>query len=105
MIRIVPRKTKVKLEFVKGFTGLDLLIAFVLVAVLIVLAASNFIPFPGNIWIAIVWAVLSISLFFKIADSDRMYVTIAHLIRYSMQKKKYVKNPKKGKKHKRHHSF
>ncbi len=94
MVRIVPRKTKVKLEFVKGFTGIDLVIALVVCAVLIVLAASNF---PGHIWIAMAWAILGISLFFKIADSDRFYVTISHLARYSMQKKKYEKSPKKGK--------
>ncbi|MBP3345045.1 MAG: ATP-binding protein [Clostridia bacterium] len=97
MVRIVPRKTKVKLEFIRGFTGLDILIAVILLALTIVLAASNFIPFPGNIWVAIAFAIFSISLFFKIADSDRFYVTVVHLMRYSMQKKKYTKNPKKGK--------
>ena len=79
MVRIIPRKTKVKLEFVKGVTGIDLLIGLVAIAVLIVLAASNF---PGHIWIALVWAILAISLFFKIADSDRFYVTISHLARF-----------------------
>ncbi len=94
MVRVVPRRTKVKLEFVKGFTGIDLLIALVVAAVLIVLAASNF---PGHIWIAMAWAIIGLSLFFKIADSDRFYVTLTHLARFSMQKKKYLKAPKSGK--------
>lgn len=94
MVRIVPRRTKVKLEFVKGFTGIDLIIAIIAAAVLVVLAASNF---PGHIWIAIVWGIVGLSLFFKIADSDRFYVTLTHLARFSMQKKKYEKNPKRGK--------
>ena len=94
MVRIIPRRTKVKLEFMKGVTGIDLLIGVIAVVVLILLAASNF---EGHIWIALVWAIFSISLFFKIADSDRFYVTIMHLARFSMQKKKYEKNPKKGK--------
>ena len=93
MVRIVPRRTKVKLEFVRGFTGIDLVIALIVAAVLIVLAASNF---PGHIWIAMAWAILGLSLFFKSADSDRFYVTIAHLARFSMQKKKYEKSPKSG---------
>ncbi|MBQ8909025.1 MAG: ATP-binding protein [Clostridia bacterium] len=97
MVRIVPRKTKVKLEFIRGFTGLDILLAVVMLAILIVLAASRFGDNNANIWVAMVWAILSFSMFFKIADSDRLYVTIGHLIRYSMQKKKYVKNPKRGK--------
>ncbi len=94
MVRIVPRRTKVKLEFVKGVTGIDLIIAIIAIAILIVLAASNF---PGHIWIALVWAILGISLFFKIADSDRFYVTLAHMSKFSMQKKKYEKKPAKGK--------
>ena len=94
MVRIIPRRTKVKLEFMKGVTGIDLLIGVVAAVVLILLAASNF---DGHVWIAMVWAIFSISLFFKIADSDRFYVTIIHLARFSMQKKKYEKNPKKGK--------
>ncbi len=94
MVRIVPRRTKVKLEFIRGFTGIDLVIALVVAAVLIVLAASNF---PGHIWIAMVWAILGLSLFFKIADSDRFYVTLTHLAKYSLQKKKYSKAPKSGK--------
>lgn len=94
MVRIVPRKTKVKLEFVRGFTGIDLVLALIVCAVLVVLAASNF---PGHIWVAMAWAVLGLSLFFKIADSDRFYVTIGHLVRYSMQKKKYEKTPKNKK--------
>lgn len=94
MIRIIPRRTKVKLEFIRGFTAFDLVLAVIAVVVLIVLAASNF---PGHIWVAMVWAILGISLFFKVADSDRFYVTLAHLARFSMQKKKYEKAPKKGK--------
>ena len=94
MIRIVPRRTKVKLEFVKGFTALDLLLASIAVVVLIVLIASNF---DGHIWVAMVWAIFTLAMFFKIADSDRFYVTITHMVRFSMQKKKYEKNPKSGK--------
>jgi ABC-type dipeptide/oligopeptide/nickel transport system ATPase component len=94
VIRIIPRKTKVKLEFVRGFTGLDLIIAIIAIAVLGVLIASNF---PGAIWVAVVWAIFSISLFFKIADSERFYVTISYLARFSMQKKKYLKTVAKGK--------
>lgn len=94
MVRIVPRRTKVKLEFVRGITAIDLILAIVLLAVLAVLIASNF---PGHYWIAVVWAIFGISLFFKIADSDRFYVTVMHLVRFSMQKKKYEKKPAKGK--------
>ena len=94
MVRIIPRRTKVKLEFVRGVTGTDLIIAIIAIAILIVLAASNF---PGHIWIALVWAILGISLFFKIADSDRFYVTMGHLARFSMQKKEIWKETQERK--------
>lgn len=94
MVRIVPRRTKVKLEFVRGFTAIDLLLAAIAAVVLIVLIAANF---SGHIWVAMVWAIFAIAMFFKIADSDRFYVTITHLVRFSMQKKKYEKTPKSGK--------
>lgn len=96
MVRIVPRRTKVKLEFVKGFTGIDLVIALVVAAVFIVLIAAN-LPNNMGIWLGIAWAIVGLSMFFKIADSDRFYVTIMHLMRFSMQKKKYEKAPKNGK--------
>lgn len=95
MVRVIPRRTKVKLEFIRGVTGLDLIIALVAAAVFGVLVGANF--FPGSYWLAIVWAIFAVALFFKIADSERLYVTISHLIRFSMQKKTYNKAPKKGK--------
>ena len=94
MVRVVPRRTKVKLEFMKGVTGIDLILALVLSAVLAVLIASNF---TGHIWFAVAWGVFGFSMFFKVADSDRFYVTLVHLARFFMQKKKYEKKPAKGK--------
>ncbi len=94
MVRIIPRRTKVRLEFIRGITGIDLIIAIVACAVLGVLIGSNF---TGSIWVALVWGVFAVSLFFKISDGERMYVTISYLVRFSMQKKKYTKAPEKGK--------
>ena len=85
-MRIIPRKTKVKLEFVKGVTGLDLIIAVIVVAVAVILFASNF---ANHIWIALVWLIVGVSLFFKFADEERFYVTITHLFRFFVQKKKF----------------
>lgn len=96
MVRVIPRKTKVKLEFVKGFTGLDLLVAIVAVALFGVLIGSG-TSRTGFLIAAIIWGIFSISLFFKIADSERFYVTLSYMIRFTMQKKKYEKAPKKGK--------
>ncbi len=86
MQRIIPRKTKVKLEFIRGITGLDLILAVFGVAIAVILFASNF---PGHFWIAGVFTILYASMFIKIADDERMYVTIAYLFRFAAQKKKF----------------
>ncbi len=95
MVRVIPRRTKVKLEFIRGITGIDLIIAIVAAVVFGLLVGANF--FTGSYWLGIVWAIFAISLFFKISDSERMYVTISYLVRFSMQKKNYVKSSPKGK--------
>lgn len=86
MQRIIPRKTKVKLEFIRGITGLDLILAVFGVAIAVILFASNF---PGHFWIAGVFTIVYASMFIKIADDERMYVTIAYLFRFAAQKKKF----------------
>lgn len=96
MQRVIPRKTKVKLEFARGITGFDLIIAVIIVAVGVVLFASNF---DYHIWIGLVWCIVGCSLFFKIADDERFYVTISHLFRFMAQKKKFsISDGKKKKK-------
>lgn len=97
MQRIIPRKTKVKLEFIRGVTGLDLILMILGGATAIILFASNF---EGHFWIAAVFTIFYVSIFIKIADDERLYVTCAHLFRFMAQKKKFsdqgLKKNKKG---------
>ncbi|MBP3619286.1 MAG: DUF87 domain-containing protein, partial [Clostridia bacterium] len=91
MVRVIPRKTKVKSEFIRGFTGVDLILALAFIAIAIVLFMSQF-PIPSlNIWLAIAWVIVAVSMFLKPADDSRFYVTIIFLLRYSAQKKKFSK--------------
>ncbi|MBR2107567.1 MAG: hypothetical protein IJ937_09895, partial [Treponema sp.] len=94
MQRLIPRKTKVKLEFLKGITVLDLILAAVGVAGFIVLILANQIPFS----IALVFAIVWVSLFFKVSEDERFYTTIVYLFRFFAQKKKFSANKKNGKK-------
>ncbi|MBE7076113.1 MAG: DUF87 domain-containing protein [Clostridiales bacterium] len=95
MVRIIPRKTKVKSEFIRGVTGLDVLLALIFIAIAIILFIADF---PLHIWIAIGWIIIAISMFFKFTDDTRFYTTLIFLLRYSVQKKKFVKGQeKKGK--------
>ncbi len=95
MVRIIPRKTKVRFEFFRGVTGLDVLLGFVFAAIAAVLFAANF---EFHIWIGVAWLIIAVSLFFKLADDDRFYVTLVYLLKYSVQKKRFSKGKgeKKG---------
>ncbi len=94
MQRLIPRKTKVKLEFIKGVTVLDLILAVVGVAGVIILILANQIPFS----IALVFAIVWVSLFFKVSEDERFYTTIVYLFRFFAQKKRFSINKKSGKK-------
>ncbi len=95
MVRVIPRKTKVKSEFIRGVTGLDLILGLVFIAVAIVLFLANF---DFHVWIAIAWLIIALSMFLKLADEERFYVTIVFLLRYSVQKKKFSKGDGEKKK-------
>lgn len=95
MQRIIPRKTKVKLEFIRGITGIDLILGVIGAAIAVVLFASNF---HGHFWIAGVYTIFFLSIFIKISDDERLYVTCAYLFRFMAQKKKFSADSKKGKK-------
>ena len=94
MQRLIPRKTKVKLEFIKGVTILDIILAVIGVAGVIVLILANQIP----IFVAFVFAILWVSLFFKVSEDERFYTTLVYLFRFFAQKKKFSINKKSGKK-------
>lgn len=94
MVRVIPRKTKVKSEFIRGVTGLDLVLGLIFVAIAIVLFMANF---PFHIWIGIAWLIIAVSMFFKLADDERFYVTMIFLLRYSVQKKTFKRGSDKKK--------
>lgn len=94
MVRIIPRRTKVKSEFIKGVTGLDLVLGLIFVAIAIILFMANF---ELHIWVAIAWLIIAVSMFFKFTDDTRFYNTLVFLLRYSVQKKKFTKGSDKKK--------
>lgn len=89
MVRIIPRKTKVKSEFIRGVTGLDLLLGLIFAVIAIILFLANF---SLHIWFAIAWLIIAVSMFFKFTDDTRFYSTLVFLLRYSVQKKKFTKS-------------
>ncbi len=95
MVRIIPRKTKVKFELFRGVTGIDIGLGAIFIAIAAILFAANF---EFHIWIGVAWVIIAVSMFFKFADDVRFYTTLIFLLRYAAQKKKFVKGSqdKKG---------
>lgn len=94
MVRLIPRKTKVKFEFFRGVTGLDILLGAIFLAIAIILFTANF---DYHIWIGFAWVIVAVSLFFKFADDVRFYTTLVYLMKFAVQKKKFT-NDSEGKK-------
>src|SRR5699024_9448924 len=94
MVRLIPRKTKVKFEFFRGVTGLDIILGAIFLAIAIVLFTANF---DYHIWIGFAWVIVAVSLFFKFADDVRFYTTMVYLLKFMVQKKKFT-NDSEGKK-------
>lgn len=85
---IIPRKIKVKMEFFKGITIGDILIALVCAGISVAIFTANF---AFNIWVGLAFLGASASMFIPIADGVRLYVTLLYLFRFFAQKTNYLK--------------
>ena len=87
-MRIIPRRTKVKMEIIKNVTLSDVIFAVIGVAGALGLFLSNFAS-GLNYWVGIAWVAIIVSLFFKVSDNMRLYATLGYLFRFLAQQKKY----------------
>lgn len=97
--RIIPRKTKVQMEFFKNITLSDLVYIIVVVAVAIALFLTNFTIKGVNIsiYIGIAWVAIGIALFMKIEEGLRFYGYIGLAFRFLAYAKKFsVEDKKRG---------
>lgn len=94
-MRYIPKKTKVKMEFGRGITLSDVIVAAIGVGVGLALVFSNI---PYNYYLAIAWVSIIASLFFPIDEGVRIYASIGLLFRFLAFKKTYSKDAvnKKG---------
>lgn len=67
------------MEFAKGITLPDILIAVLGIVVLLILVLANF---QYNLYIAFAWACCVLILFLKINDELRVYATIGLFLRF-----------------------
>ena len=94
-MRVIPRRTKVKMEIIKNVTLSDVIFGVIGIAGALGLFLSNFAN-GLNYWIGIAWVAIIVSLFFKISDNMRLYQTLGYLFRFFAQQKKYANKKIKG---------
>ena len=88
-MRIIPKKTKVKVEFYRNISLVDILIGVVGIILEILLFFTNF----GVATYAMMAIVLGIFICLYIPfDGEKMYLQIFNWIKYLVSKKKFVKN-------------
>lgn len=90
----IPRKTKVKMEFFKGITLGDVILACIGIAVLMLMIFSEGITdVMMKVYLSVAWVAIIGSLFFRVADGLPLYATLGLLLKFFAYRKKYSKVP------------
>ena len=87
-MRFIPRKTRVKMEFFKGVTLIDVILGLIGGAGLLLILSSNF---DYNIIVAVSWLSIIITLFVPVTDDLKLYYSLVLLFRFAAFKRKYSK--------------
>ena len=89
MVRYIPGKTRIKVEFAKNITLGDIIMFLFCIAGLgLILLSQGFGQY--KLWFAMAWGVISISLFIPIDEGLRLYSSIGLLLRFTAFRKKYI---------------
>ena len=93
-MRVIPKTAKVKVEFFKNISIIDVVIALIglIIEVLVILTDLNTLP---KITIMLLVAIPFAALYFNV-DNQKLYIYIAHFIRYIFSVKEYNKNDEKA---------
>ncbi|MCD7729456.1 MAG: ATP-binding protein [Clostridia bacterium] len=86
-MRIIPKKTRVKIEFFKNLTLADVLIGLAIVLLLIVLLMSN-IPFRYRLAIAVFIIVIGVSLYIPF-DGYRLYTQFGSGLKFLVYRREF----------------
>lgn len=87
--RFIPRKTKIKMEFFKGITIADIVVALIGVAGALIFALANF---EYHWYMLLGWVVIVALMFMPIEEGLRLYGSLGLLLRFIAFKKKYSKD-------------
>ncbi len=89
MMRYIPRKTKVKMEFFKGVTLADVIVAAIALAVAAIFIISNL---PYKWYIALGWLCIMAMMYIPVEDGLRLHGTLGLIVRFVAFKKNYNKS-------------
>ena len=92
-MRIIPRTTKVKVQFFRNVSILDIIIVFAFLGLIVLLLLSNL--GIARFILAAVVLVIGVAMFLPF-EGERFYLFIAHSIKYVFAVKKYYKNDSKS---------
>lgn len=95
-MRFIPRKSKVKIEFLNNFSLTDLIIAVIGFFAIIAFFFANLLPVPYNIYLALSFLAFWVTLYINVSEDVRLYYGLVLLFKFSAYKKKYYKNPKRA---------
>ena len=84
-MRLIPGKTKVRVELFKGVSLTDMLVGFIAVATIAFVVASSL---PGKLYIAIGLVILSIVLLARM-DTEPNYMYLVNILRHYGYKRSY----------------
>ena len=94
-MKYIPRRTKVKMEFFRGVTLGDLLVALIGIAVLMLILFSNGMTVMTKVYVGSVWVAVIVALLLRISDGMALYTTILLLIKFFAYRKNYSKERKR----------
>ncbi|MEG1687670.1 MAG: DUF87 domain-containing protein, partial [Angelakisella sp.] len=86
-MRIIPKKTKVTMEFFKGVDLLDVCVGMVGAVIAVALFISNI---PGRMWLLMIVVALFVTLIMPI-DDDKTYMSIYYGLKHLARTKRYRK--------------
>ena len=87
--RIIPKRTKVKMEFFKGITVSDIVFALIVVGVALLIFTSNF---EFKIYLGVAWCAIGVSLFIPAEEGIRIYTFLGLVFRFFAFRKRYAKD-------------
>ena len=91
--RVIPKRTKVQMEFLKNFTLPDLIYCLIMGGITAALFTANF---DYHIYFAFAWAVIAVAFFVQFEEGIRIYTFLGLIFRFLAFRKKFSTERKKG---------